>query len=359
MAAEGGDRGDEPGAGCTSFAAVSGSPATAPGGLIGVDVGGTKCAGGILALEENRILATSVQPTLPQRGGLAVLNDVAKLVVALCAKAERLGIRPLAVGVGVAELVSRDGVILSEATIGWKGLPIRELLSREVSLPVAVDADVRAAARAEAALGSGSGLGSFLYVTLGTGISSCLVIDGVPYLGAGGLTGTFASQRVTIANDQGELVTGPPLEAFASGPAIASRMRAVIQDYSGSAADVVTLAGQGNDLAASILQTAGRAVGGAVAQLVNVLDPNLVVVGGGLGLIGGVFRESLEQSLREHIWSELNRGIPLVSARLGVDAGWIGAALTARMLIRALDRNEQNESSLAFDDHRLRPSHPL
>ena len=75
--------------------------------------------------------------------------------------------------------------------------------------------------------------------------------------------------------------------------------------------------------------TAGEALGAAIGQLVNMLDPEIVVIGGGLGLVGGVYREAIERAMRRHIWSRLHRDVPLVSAQLGEDAGLIGAALAA------------------------------
>jgi glucokinase len=230
-------------------------------------------------------------------------------------------------GVGVAELVDREGAVLSEATIAWKGISLKSRIQAATSLPVHVDADVRAAARAEARLGAGRGLGCFLYVTVGTGISSCLVLEGIPYVGARGLTGTFASSRGLIPAGGSQLIGGPPLEEFAAGPALATRYAQVCPGFVGTAVDVLSLAESADRNAESIAGSAGRALGAAIAQLVNVLDPEAVVIGGGLGLAGGVYRASVEDALRAHVWSEYHRDIPLRSAALGVDAGWIGAAL--------------------------------
>jgi len=82
-------------------------------------------------------------------------------------------------------------------------------------------------------------------------------------------------------------------------------------------------------LAQPIVVTAGRALGAAIAQLVNVLDPEAVVIGGGLGLAAGLYRRSIEEALRHHVWSDLHRNVALLSASLGNDAGIIGAALGA------------------------------
>jgi glucokinase len=296
---------------------------------IGIDVGGTKCAGGVVLFPEGRVIARRWEPTRPERGGEAVLTDVVNMACSLKEETIGLGVQPAAIGLGVAELVSVDGRVLSEATIQWKGLFADGRLRAATQLPVSLEADVRAAARGEANFGAGRDYRSFLYVTIGTGISGSFVLNGIPLAGARGLTGTFASSPGLIPSDQGNLVSGPPLEAFAAGPALASRLAAVRRGFAGGAPDVIALAEGGDAAAQSIVDSAGQAAGAAVASLVNMLDPEAVILGGGLGSIEGHYRASLVSALREHIWSECHRDLPVRSAELGNDAGFIGAALAA------------------------------
>jgi glucosamine-6-phosphate isomerase len=296
---------------------------------IGVDVGGTKCAAGLVDVSSGRVFAWRLKPTEPERGGEAVLDDAIAIARLVRDEGAQNGQQAAAIGVCVAELVDSQGRVLSDATIRWKGMDIRARIQQALSLPAQLDADVRAAALGEARFGAGRGSRSFLYVTVGTGISACLVIDGTPYVGARGLTGTFASNRALIPGDNGELHVGPPLESFASGPALATRFAAVSPRFSGRAPDVLAATARGDERAKAVVESAGRSLGAAIAHLVNVLDPERVVIGGGLGLAGGLYRESLEQSLREFIWSDLHRDLPLVSAELGLEAGVIGAAIGA------------------------------
>jgi glucokinase len=304
---------------------------------IGVDVGGTKCAAALVSLSDGQIIANLLRPTEPQRGGAAVLAGVIEMVRVLRTE-QPLGAKATAVGVCIAELVDADGRIVSDATISWRYLDVAGQISAAAGLPVTVDADVRAAARGEAHFGAGRAFPSFVYITVGTGIAACLVIDKSPYRGARGLTGTMASSPGLVPNFAGELVAGPPLEQFAAGPAIAARYAAGRADFRGDTREVLALAEVGDLLATTIVSTAGRALGAAIAQLVNLLDPEAVVIGGGLGLAGGLYRRSLEPSLREHIWSDLHRDIPVLSARLGNDAGMVGAAL-------AVGQDETQQSS--------------
>lgn len=296
---------------------------------IGIDVGGTKCAAGLVSLPSGSVLTRRLEATRPERGGEAVLACVIEIGQSLLQEANGLGLAVEAIGLGVAELVGIDGRVLSDATIRWRGIAVDQALLAATGLRAAIDADVRAAARAESSLGAGRPFSSFLYVTVGTGISASFVQDRVPYVGARGLTGTIASSRGLLPNDRGELVTGPPLEQFAAGPALAARLTAARPEFAGTAFDVVAEAEAGNAVATGIVESAGAALGAAIAQLVNVLDPAAIVIGGGLGLTGGRYRASLDAALRRYIWSDLHRDLPLLSAELGVDAGFIGAALVA------------------------------
>jgi predicted NBD/HSP70 family sugar kinase len=280
---------------------------------IGIDIGGTKIAGGLVDLATGAILDRREKPTEAIRGGSAILEDVISLIQTVRADAA-------AIGVGIAELVDRDGKIASNATIDWLKTPVRERLSE--ILPTHFEADVRAAARAEARFGAGAGSEIFLYVTVGTGISCCLIQNGKPYLGARGLTGTFASARNVFAAADGMLSNSPPLEDFSAGPALARRAGTL-----GDARKVVALAGMGNSLAREVVRSGGYALGAAIAQLVNTLDPERVVIGGGLGCAFGLFYDSLRDAFYKHLWSELHANIPLTQAKLGPDAGIIGAAL--------------------------------
>src|SRR4051812_23800972 len=275
---------------------------------LGIDVGGTKTAVGVVDLIHGSVRLRRQQPTVASRPGEAVLADVFALTETVLAEARAGGVDPESIGVGVAELVSRSGTVMSDATIRWNGLPIRERF--QALLPTTVDADVRAAARAEAKFGAGANLTSFLFVTVGTGISSCLVIDGEPYAGARGVTGTFASAPGLIPAVGSQLSTlniveGPPLEQFASGPALALRYRQGNPQSRAEAPEVLSLADSGDPVAGEIVKSAGSALGAAVAQLVNTLDPEVVVLGGGLGLAGGSFRLAVEQGFRSHLWSSV------------------------------------------------------
>jgi glucokinase len=306
----------------------SGGAVSYGGGLaIGLDVGGTKIAGGLVDLDAGKVLARRTIPTNPQRGGGAVLTDVIALGEELKAAAEAGGGTVRCIGVGVAELVDREGRVRSSNLIAWEGLPVQEWLSGIA--PAVVESDVRAAALAEARYGAGRDFGLFVYVTVGTGISSCLVQDGRPFKGARGNALVMASSPLSVPCDACCAVTRHVLEEYASGPAIVARYR----ERSGlpveRAEEVMAAVAAGDRVADEVAGSAGEALGSSVGFLVNVLDPEAVIVGGGLGLAGGLYWECFVRSTRAHVWSEETRDLPIVPAGLGTDAGLIGAAVAA------------------------------
>ena len=297
-------------------------------GAIGLDIGGTKIAAGVVLWPSGEILRRALIPTKPTRGGDAVLKDTLGLARQLNDWAQEQGIQVAGIGAGVAELVDCDGNVTSSCTIHWRGLAVQDRLS-EIA-PAQVESDVRAAALAEAIFGMGRRSRLFVYVTVGTGISSCLMQNGYPFKGAKGNAITLASSPLSTVCTHCGVKLHPVLEEFASGPAIAKRFAAAKKfennAEAAAAEQVFQAASKGDNVAAEILTTAGEALGVSAAFLVNVLDPEMIVVGGGLGLAGGLYWDAFQKACREHIFAETSRGLPIVRAKMGIDAGLVGAA---------------------------------
>lgn len=310
-----------PSASSPSFASVK-SPSFL---ALGIDVGGTKIAAGLITFPAGLVRFRRVIPTQPRRGGDAVLADVERLVDELAAEARADQLTIGAIGLGVCELVDLNGAVVSNSTLNWQGLPVRERLSRIA--PAYLEADVRAAALGEALHGAGRPFRQFLYVTIGTGISSCLVLDGRPFTGSRGATGTMASSPLPSPDGMSGS-RQPTLEELASGPALVARFNAAGGKVA-SGEEVLTAAASGEPDAVAIVRSAAQVLGASIGGLVNVLDPAAIVIGGGLGLSRGLFRDTLEIYTRQHIWSELHRDLPILPAALGLDAGIVGAAATA------------------------------
>ena len=188
-----------------------------------------------------------------------------------------------------------DGRVRSAETVDWRDTDLTATFD-------AVESDVRAAALAEARFGAGREEPDFLYVTVGTGISHCLMVDGRPRLGVRGAA----------------IGTGAPLvEQWSSGLALARR--------SGHASAEDALA---DPAAADVVEEGAHRLGLALAALVNALDPGAVIVGGGLGL-NDSYRERVEVALRSAVYDTEARDLPFLPAGLRADAPVIGAALVA------------------------------
>lgn len=297
------------------------------GFALGIDVGGTKIAGGLVSLADGSVLLHRRIPTHAARGGSESFQDLCALVRGLRDEAMTLGHAPAVCGVGLPEIVTKDGTIVSNAILGWQHLGAPEALSR--ILPTRLDADVRSAALAEAHWGAGRGLSQFLYVTVGTGISACLVIDGRPYVGSQGLTGTMASNPMFSNDADDRPMRGATLENYAAGPALLYRFQKRFPGLASSTPEVLALASQGHKGAHEIVQSGAELLGYSIGHLVNTLDPAAVVIGGGLGLAGGLYAETLQSATRMQIWSDLHRNVPIIPATTGNHAGILGSALHA------------------------------
>jgi glucokinase len=302
---------------------------------VGLDVGGTKIAGGLVRFPDGEVVARRRVPTRAGRDDEGILADAVVMARNLAD-----GVPPgghfAGVGLGMPELVDLGGRLASGGTIDWRGIPLADRFAGVG--PVWVEADVRAAALAEARFGAGRSYRLFAYVTVGTGISHTLVQDGWPYAGARGNALVLASGPTSVRCPGCDTWIRPVLEAVASGPALVAAYNAGRPDPVGRAEDVLAAAARGDSGAVRVVRDAAEALGGGVGWLTNVLDPEVVVVGGGLGLAGGLYWDAFVDSVRRHVWAEATRDLPIVRAELGTDAGVIGAALHAKD--RSADRPE-------------------
>lgn len=294
---------------------------------IGIDLGGTKIAAGLVELPAGRILRQELMPTAPERGGAAVLEDALGLARRLQAHAAGAAQPVCGIGVGICELVDLEGAIRSDALIKWQGLAAQQAFNELA--PTRFESDARAPALAEARYGAGKGHRHFIYLTIGTGISYCLVIDGRPYAGAHGNAIIAGSGLLGSDCESCGASAERSLEDFASGPALVTRYNQKSSAPLTTGLEVVAAAAAGDPVAKAIVVSAGVAAGNTAGFLVNALDPGLLIVAGGLGLAGGLYWDSFVASTRRRIWAEAYRSLPIVTAQLGFDAGVIGAALCA------------------------------
>ncbi|MGY1439846.1 ROK family protein [Streptomyces reniochalinae] len=315
---------------------------------VGADVGGTKIAVGLVA-EDGTLLASAVRPTPAAQGPVAVLDAIAQAVRELPGYERASGL-----GVGTGGVVNRDdGTVVSANDLlpGWAGTRLGEELAARLGMPVAADNDANVFALAEQVHGAGAGCTTALYVSVGTGIGGGIVTGGRLLRGEHWTAGEFGHIAVPEA-------AGRPcncgrsghLEAIASGPAIAARFAERtgaahpvdlrhVAALAGEAAEGAQAGGggqggsrQGEEESATareVLAQGAGALGRALAGLVNTLDPERVVIGGGVASVGAPFWRPLTEAFAAELLPGPSRLRP-VPAALGPRAAVVGAAALLR-----------------------------
>lgn len=323
---------------------------TARAWTIGVDVGGTKIATAAVDPASGKITFRRQIDTRAERPAAEIVADIVQEIDSVSAELHFAGDRAAAIGVGVPELVSPEGEILTSFLLDWTAAPLPQEIC---DLPLHLASDVRAAALAEARFGAGRAFQQFVYVSVGSGISSTLVVDGVPYAGARGGAVVLSTAPISVPDGQGGW-TRFVLEEYASGPALVQRYAAVTGRSLASASALLAAAEAGDADAANIIDSAAQALGSAIAWLINVLDPQAVIIGGGLGSARGRFHDGVREAIAAHVWHPATQQLPVLPAALGANAGFIGAALTAADQTRERRDYALNEQRLP---ERVPPPH--
>jgi glucokinase len=295
-------------------------PVAFGGNVVGIDVGGTTIKAGRFAAD-GRLLDRATVPT-PADGA-----EIAAAVAAIGARLRDDGTG--AVAAVLPGIVDRaGGVVRWSANLGWRDVPLRSQLERELGVPVTVEHDVTAAALAEHEQ-TGTDL---LYVALGTGIGSAYIVDGTVLRGATGLAGEIGHFMVRSDGEPCACGRTGCLEVYASGSGVARRYAAAGGGAAGEATAADVVARQGIEpLARQVWAEAAEALAVALADATLLLDPARIVLGGGLAGAG----ERLSVPVTEALAAQLPwRPVPPVSiATLGGDAGIRGAARLAMRLV--------------------------
>jgi glucokinase len=307
------------------------------GEAIGIDVGGTKI-NAFRVTRDGTIAQRTSKPT-PADDEVATLSAMVELARSL--------VTPdvIAVGVGAAGMIdSKEGVLGFAPNLAWRNLPIAERMRDALGLPCQVDNDASMAAYGEFRFGAGRGYRHLLLVTVGTGLGGGIVSDGRLFRGANG-----------FAAEIGHIIVEPegPLcgcgnrgcwEQVAAGRAIDRMGREEAREHEDSimrrlasgdpdrvTGELVTQAAkQGDEAAKAILAEVGRRLGQGIAGLVNVLDPEVVVVGGGAIVAGDLLLDPARDAFLDAVEGpEYRPRVPIVPAELGNDAGAVGAATLA------------------------------
>ncbi len=304
---------------------------------VAIDVGGTalKCA---LVEPAGTVLHTERHPTGRERGPDTVVDTIVEVAAGLVGSAREHGHDPRAVGIVVPGVVDEAaGVAVYSSNIDWRNVPFGDLISRRTGLTTALGHDVRAGAVAEARLGAGAGSDNVLFVAIGTGIAAGHVLHGRTYPGAHGAPSELG--HVQVRHDGPRCGCGRYgcLESLTSASSVARRYAEAGGDPI-AAAEVVARAVAGEARAATVWQETIEVLADGLVAAIRMLDPEVIVLGGGLAESGDALLTPLRPALDERIAFQT---VPrLVPAALGDEAGCIGAALLALDRFHALGPKE-------------------
>jgi glucokinase len=311
----------------------------AEGRVIGIDAGGTKLLGGVVDG------SLSVRHRVHRFWRGSDRDEVLGVMVEAVEEARASAPDARAVGFGIPALVDPEtGVAEFSTHLPLEGVPFRELMRERVGLPVFVDNDANLAALAEHRAGAARGAAHVAMLTLGTGIGGGLILDGRLYRGARG--GGAELGHVVIDLDgppcQGACPNRGCLEVMASGSAIGREGAAAAEREPGSALGraaaggravtgslVTELAHDGDAAARQVLELVGRRLGVGIASIVNALQPQVVIVGGGAIRAGEMLLEPARAVVAERALPPSREGVRIVAAELGEEAGLVGAGILA------------------------------
>ena len=311
---------------------------------IGIDVGGTTAKAGVVD-EEGKILAKSVCKTGKERA----FEDIAADMAELCRRVVREsghGMADIAaVGVGIpGEQDPKSGLVAFCNNLGWVNVPLMQRLREALGLSVYVDNDANVAALAESAFGASRDVKSSILVTLGTGVGGGIVENRRVRTGAHGVGGEIGHMVVVVDGEVCNCGHRGCWEKYASATAIIRMGRALMEEkpdcalarqMGGDAAQlnakaVLDLARAGDADCMGIFETYVKYLCVGLANLINIYDPDMIVLGGGVAYAGDFLLDAVRAALGDYVYCPALSWARVELARMGNDAGIIGAAMLGR-----------------------------
>jgi len=311
---------------------------------LGIDLGGTKILTAV-ATAQGRMLSRDHSVTPATKGQEAVVQSILESIGRALEQAGIAAPQLNAIGVGAPGLSNPEtGILFTSPNLpGWRDVPLRDIIEKELGKKAFLINDANAAALGELYFGAAKGAHHFIYITISTGIGGGIIVDGEVYTGSIGTAGEVG--HMTIDDD------GPPCncgnrgcwETLASGTAMAREARKQIKEgartsilgYAEGDVEKVTAqvihnaAKEGDSLAKELITRTGYYVGVGLANLVNIFNPELIVIGGGLSNIGDMLLEPAYEVAGERAFKESYRTVRFALAKLGRDSGVLGAAAFA------------------------------
>ncbi|MBE3076711.1 MAG: ROK family glucokinase [Actinobacteria bacterium] len=304
---------------------------------IGLDIGGTKISGGVI--NGSGVVLAKGRKDTPAHDPVAIVEEAANLIRELS-----LEHKIDAVGVACAGFIDRSGSrVLFSPNLAWRDEPFKQHLESVVNLPVILENDANAATWGEFRFGAGTEADDMVMVTVGTGIGGGIVVDGVLMHGAFGVAAELGHMRVVPGGIRCGCGNRGCWEQYASGSALVREARELVVSGTPHAArlgemcrgdlaalsgpDVTRAAVEGDPAAAELLADLGAWIGEGLASVAAILDPELVVLGGGVSEAGGLLIDPALAAFRRQLTGRGHRPeARFALASLGNDAGMIGAA---------------------------------
>lgn len=309
--------------------------------IVGIDVGGTKIAA--VLFDSNRNVIARTRTTTEADMGEKVV--VQRIIDSIYRVMELGGISTDAIaGIGICcpgPLNISKGMIVYIATLGWKDVPLKQLIADEFKVPIYLENDANAAAYGEALVGAGKGYKNIIYITVSTGIGCGIILGGNIYHGKHDAAGEFGHICV---EDEGQLCSCGKhgcLQAYASGTSIIRIAREKIAqgttscilelaDFEPNAIDACTVekaAMRSDKLACAIWKHAGRRFGHGISILMQLFDPDIVIIGGGVSKAWDLFYKPMVDAIKKNTYRIISSDMLIVPSQLGDDAGVTGAAM--------------------------------
>ncbi|CAM5705721.1 ROK family protein OS=Streptomyces alboniger OX=132473 GN=CP975_15880 PE=3 SV=1 [Streptomyces alboniger] len=296
--------------------------------VIALDVGGTGMKAALVG-PAGELLHRARRATGRERGPDAVVEGILDFAAELRAHGVRhLGEPAAAAGVAVPGIVDEErGVATYSANLGWRDIPLRELLAQQLGGPVALGHDVRTGGLAEGRIGAGQGADRFLFVPLGTGIAGAIGIGGRVEAGAHGFAGEIGHIVVRAGGAACPCGQRGCLERYASAAAVSEAWAAASGEPEADAADCAKAVESGDPNAVRVWRDAVDALADGLVTALTLLDPRTLIIGGGLAEAGETLFTPLRDAVRQRV--TFQKLPTIVPAALGDTAGCLGAGLLA------------------------------
>jgi glucokinase len=315
--------------------------------IVGVDLGGTNIVVGAMPKDGSRQLAVHSVPTRADLGADAVVARIAELIEQViaetCEAAGATRASFLGVGIGSPGPLDRErGLVIFTPNLGWRDFPLRDRVQDAVRLPATLDNDANCATLGEWWIGAAKGARHVVGLTIGTGIGGGLILDGRLHHGASDVAGEIGHTTIDSTGRRCGCGNYGCLEAYASGPAIAERARESLAGGEASvmaslvhgdlsrlnAALVYAAAQQGDELAIQVVRETARFLGAGIANLLNIFNPEVVVLAGGVTQAGDALFEPMRAEVRRRAFRPAVEACRIVPGELRGTAGVVGAVAT-------------------------------